>query len=207
MPVEHQPTTYDQTRRFISIQILTVLAVGLIISFRPAWKEETVVFETFEVLGFLGLFVCVLGRLWSILYSGNRKNRELVTSGPYSVTRNPLYLFSVVGAFSIGLLFGSVVLSILVGGGTLVVFWQVAKGEARHLRQLFGTAYDAYAAVTPLFWPDFRLYREAPSPVFSPSALRRTVMDTAWFLVAIPAVELIEFLRNVGVMPDLFPLA
>ena len=40
------------------------------------------------------ILICILGRTWATLYIGGQKQRELVTKGPYSVVRNPLYLFT-----------------------------------------------------------------------------------------------------------------
>jgi protein-S-isoprenylcysteine O-methyltransferase Ste14 len=36
-------------------------------------------------------------RLWCSLYISGYKNSQLITSGPYSLCRNPLYFFSFVG--------------------------------------------------------------------------------------------------------------
>jgi protein-S-isoprenylcysteine O-methyltransferase Ste14 len=76
----------------------------------PAWVDDSIMFEILELGGITLLLVCTFGRLWSILYSGSKKNVELVTRGPYSISRNPLYLFSSIGAFGIGLMFASLTL-------------------------------------------------------------------------------------------------
>jgi len=53
--------------------------------------------------GILLAGVGALGRLWCSLYIGGRKTHELVSAGPYGWCRNPLYLFSLIGALGVGL--------------------------------------------------------------------------------------------------------
>jgi hypothetical protein len=152
----------------------------------------------------LGLtLVCVGGRMWSILYVGSRKNRQLVTSGPYSMTRNPLYLFSTIGAVGVGLIFGSIVAALFLGLLTFIIFMVTAAKESQHLSAIFGAEYVSYAASTPMFWPRISQYREPPEASFSPAALRRTFLDGLFFLVALPALETVEHLQHAGFLPTL----
>ena len=65
----------------------------------PEWMNELA-----EVLGVVCLVVCLVGRGWASIYVAGRKNQELVTVGPYSVVRNPLYVFSFIGVVGIGLI-------------------------------------------------------------------------------------------------------
>ena len=55
--------------------------------------------------------VCIVGRAWCSLYIGGRKKAEIVDRGPYSISRNPLYVFSFMGAFGVGAQTGSVTLA------------------------------------------------------------------------------------------------
>ena len=93
--------------------------------------------------GLVLLFAAILGRLWSILYIGSHKNRRLVTDGPYSITRNPLYLFSLTAITGIGLMFGSLLITVALTGTAFAIFRATSLLEAAHLRFKFGAAYDA----------------------------------------------------------------
>lgn len=162
--------------------------------------------EAIEMTGVGLVLACVAGRMWSILYIGARKNDDLVTTGPYSMTRNPLYFFSTVGVAGVGLMLGSFVMA----GALALVAWlalgYTAGREAAYLRSLFGAAYDDYARVTPMFWPKPSLYREPPQASFSPRALRRTFLDGLVFLLVFPLVELIELAQAAGYLPVLLTL-
>ena len=56
-----------------------------------------------EAFGLFLLTVCSIGRLWALLYISGHKTYEIITDGPYSIVRHPLYLFSLIGAIGIGM--------------------------------------------------------------------------------------------------------
>jgi protein-S-isoprenylcysteine O-methyltransferase Ste14 len=162
--------------------------------------------DAVETIGVALVLLCVVGRMWSVLYIGSKKNRELVTAGPYSVTRNPLYFFSMIGAVGVGLFVGSLVLAFILGGAAFFVLVVTAGREAKHLEALFGERYRDYAQKTPMFWPSPLLYRDAEEVAFSPAALRRTFLDGLVFITVLPLIEVIEYLRDAGYPPVLFSL-
>ncbi|PLX39127.1 MAG: isoprenylcysteine carboxylmethyltransferase family protein [Hyphomicrobiales bacterium] len=198
------PKPFNQRKRLIVVQTLSVLIVIALLFAQPGWDENSTIHEFIEMAGLALILACVFGRLWSILFVGSRKNKELVTDGPYSITRNPLYLFSTIGAVGIGLTFGSLIVAALLGTLIYAVFHMTARKEEAFLRGQFGAEYDAYAARTPLFWPNFRAYRDAGETTFSPKAVVKTFFDALYFLAAFPAIELVEYLHETGVLPTLF---
>jgi len=159
--------------------------------------------EFIEMSGLGLVLVCVFGRLWSILYVGGRKNAELVTSGPYSVTRNPLYFFSTIGAVGVGLMFGSVIIATLLGVVVASILMRTAKNEALFLETTFDSSYRHYAQNTPLFWPNPRLYSDGAETAFAPKILRRTFIDALYFLAVFPLIEGLEYLQTSGALPTL----
>ena len=199
-----QPKAFDQKKRLVVVQVCSFVAFLMLLVSRPSWSEALVVHEAIEITGLALILVCMFGRLWSILYVGNRKNSELVTSGPYSVTRNPLYLFSTIGVFGVGLVFGSITAALALGCLSYLVFTLTAQREATFLRATFGVSYLDYEVATPRFWPDPRLYDQPDEMTFSPQALKRTFIDTLYFLAIFPAIEGIEYLQTSGYLPTLF---
>ncbi|WP_157018678.1 methyltransferase family protein [Mesorhizobium xinjiangense] len=196
----------DQHLRIRALWIGAALIAGSMFFTTSAWSETNGAHEAVEIAGLGLVFVCLLGRLWSILYIGSRKNMELATSGPYSVTRNPLYLFSTIGAAGVGMMFGSLVMAAILAFLTYWLFVATAAREEAFLRGKFGSAYDNYAARTPLFWPDFRLYRDEVEVTFSPLALKRTLVDGIYFIALFPLLELIENLHTNSYLPSLLHL-
>lgn len=194
----------NQRTRIHVLQAGGVAAAALLLLTQPAMLGD--VHELVEAAGFALVLACVAGRMWSILYVGSLKNRVLVTSGPYSMTRNPLYLFSVIGAVGIGLIHGSLIAAALFGFLAYLVLTITAAREAEHLETIFGPAYAAYARRTPMFWPRLSLYSEPAEVAFSPDALRRTFLDGLLFLAVFPVIETIETLQDSGYLPVLFGL-
>ncbi|RUU02693.1 isoprenylcysteine carboxylmethyltransferase family protein [Mesorhizobium sp. USDA-HM6] len=198
------PKAFDQHKRLIVVQVAVVLAIVLLLFSRPFLSEGSSGHELVEMIGFGLVLICFLGRLWSILYVGGRKNDELVVSGPFSMTRNPLYFFSTIGVVGIGLMFGSVLAAAALGFASFLVFRFTAGREAEYLASKFGAAYTAYAERTPRFWPNPLIYRDQDHWVFSTSALRSTFRDGLYFLALFPLIETVEYFRAAGMLPTLF---
>lgn len=194
----------NQRLRIHLIQIGALAVAVSLLLIRPFWGGQ--VHEHIEAVGFGLVLICVAGRMWSILYIGSRKNRDLTTLGPYSMTRNPLYLFSTLGAAGVGLIFGSIIVALALGLFSYIAFRLTAQKEADHLRALFGAEYEAYAIRTPLFWPNIFLYRDSQDVVFSPYALRRTFLDGLLFLAIFPVMEGLEYLQDQNFLPALMRL-
>ena len=198
------PKAFDQHKRLIVVQAAAVFAVILLLFSRPALAEGSNGHEVVETIGFAMVLICFLGRLWSILFVGGRKNDELIVSGPFSMTRNPLYFFSTVGAVGIGLMFGSLLAAAMLGLASFLVFRFTARKEAEYLAGKFGAVYTAYAERTPRFWPNPLLYRDEDQWLFSTSALKSTFRDGLYFLALFPVIETVEYFRVSGALPTLF---
>jgi|SRR5690606_5803833 len=86
---------HAQVRRRRALGVLAVLAVCTLPWIGSAWPEAGWVNQGLEWAGLALLILAVLGRCACMLYLGGRKGADLVAEGPYSVSRNPLYVFSI----------------------------------------------------------------------------------------------------------------
>lgn len=194
---------FDQKKRIKFLQLFGMFAIASLLFSRPVWIDDEPVREILEFSGYLLVFICVIGRLWSILFVGSRKNTELVTVGPYSMMRNPLYFFSTLGVIGIGLAYGSILVAAILGALSYFVFLFTAQKESAFLKEQFPSEYRAYAAATPMFLPNIRLYKDGGETTFSPKALFKTFIDVLVFIIALPLIEGLEFLHESAQWPIL----
>jgi protein-S-isoprenylcysteine O-methyltransferase Ste14 len=189
-----------QRRRkwFAGLVLLALLAltasVRSVATFHGEWHDAV------EFLGLALIVIAIVGRAWCSLYIGGRKKAEIVDRGPYSVTRNPLYVFSFVGAFGIGAQTGSLVIGSVFSLATFLVFLRTVGREEAWLAEHFGAPYAAYRARTPRFWPNPARWRDAGELTIRPTFFLRTLRDGLTFLAAIPVMEGFEHLQSAGMI-------
>lgn len=188
---------------------LVVCALALMAMFpvtASVYGAETAMHETVESAGFALILFCVLGRTWSALYIGGRKRRTLVIEGPYSLVRNPLYLFSVVGAGGIGMTTGSVAFGLAFAMVAFLVFDSVVRSEETWLKATFGANFEAYAAEVRRWRPRLSAWRDAHEVLVRPRLVLATFRDAVPLLLALPLSEAIDHLQEAGYLPVLLRL-
>lgn len=181
-----------------AVMLLGIVGVvGVALLTRSEWGTGQF-HEAVEAVGLALIAVCIVGRAWCSLYIGGRKKSEIVQRGPYSISRNPLYLFSFIGAVGVGAQTGSVTLAGLFLAVTFVVFWFTLRREEDWLSEAFGAPYAAYVASTPRFGPDFSKWRDEGMLEIRPRFFLTTLRDGLVFLLAIPLFESVDRLQDIG---------
>ncbi|MER8813355.1 isoprenylcysteine carboxylmethyltransferase family protein [Mesorhizobium sp. M0220] len=201
--VKHGLGSYQHMRRMVLAVLIMVMFAALLFG-QSVFPPDTPVHETIEMVGVVLIFLGIVGRLWSTLYIGGRKSSEVVTGGPYSITRNPLYLFSTLAAAGVGAQIGSIAATIGFGALCAGAFYIVILREEKFLKEVLGAPYQAYLAKVPRFFPKLSLYQEGETGSFKPRLLRTTLLDGLVFLLALPAFELIDGAQQSGILPVLF---
>ncbi|MBK1698365.1 methyltransferase family protein [Rhodovibrio salinarum] len=172
----------------------------------PAWTAEGPSEQTIEIAGFAVIALAVLGRTWCTLYIGGRKKRTLVTEGPYSLSRNPLYVFSVMGAFGIGATSGSIVMGALLAAAAAAILDIVIRREEAYLTEHFPVAYLEYMRSVPRWLSPDAHWHDAETVEVRPRLLLITLRDASLMLLALPVAEGIEALHRLGYLPVLLHL-
>lgn len=196
---------FQRRRRLVLAVLIAVIFLALLFV-QSALPTGGTFHEYVEAVGVGLIFVAILGRTWCTLYIGGRKSAEIVDKGPYSVTRNPLYVFSTIGAAGIGAMVGSVTVAIGFAALTYLSFHYVTLVEEDYLKKTFGEPYLRYMSRVPRFFPKFGLFQEAEMLSVRPQTLYRTFNDGLFFLLAYPFFEFVEYLQNAGVLPVLLRL-
>lgn len=194
---------FNQRIRIWGLRLFFVLVVPLILFTRSAWNEPSWTFEIFEVSGIFLVIAGVLGRFWAILYIGAMKNRTVMQDGPYSICRHPLYLFSTIGVAGFGLMLGSLVLTVFLTASVFWILTATAAREEHFLRATFGPEYEAYAARVPRIWPKPGNFHTPPQITSPVKALRVNFADALVFLAFIPLAELMEGIKEAGLLPTI----
>jgi protein-S-isoprenylcysteine O-methyltransferase Ste14 len=118
----------------------------------------------------LGGIIVAFGLVVRALSAGHlEKDRELAVTGPYAVTRNPLYLGSALLAAGFAVAGGSWADGAMVAIYFAVFYYAVMRNEEEGLRKRFGAAFEAYAARVPLFFPRYSAPVTSGSGAIPPS--------------------------------------
>lgn len=195
----------NQTVRINILRLATILMLPLVLLGAPAYRTDGTFVEAMVVLGILLIIGGVLGRLWSILYIGGRKNRDVMQWGPYSMMRHPLYTFSIMAVAGFGLMLCSLVTTLVLSGLVAAILVVTARKEEAFLSREFGPAYASYAARVPMIVPKPSLFRTPEKITVDVGTLRRNVFDAVVFLALIPLARGVELLKEAGALPT-FPL-
>ena len=196
--------SHAQAQRRIAIALAGATILSALLFVDTRWRIEAPTFYAdIKSVGTFLIFICILGRTWCTLYIGGRKKGSLVEYGPYSVSRNPLYMFSLIGALGVGMQTGSLLATATVTAATAVIFVRLVGKEEAVLERLFGDAYRRYAAQTPRFFPKLSGWRDVEELTIKPALMRQTFIEASIFLLAVPFADMIQMAQQAGWLPVL----
>jgi protein-S-isoprenylcysteine O-methyltransferase Ste14 len=137
---------WGKTAQKLRVPAGTVLGVVFLLLMHPS-RRSLMIGCTVAVLG-AGIRVWAAGHI--------EKGRVLTRGGPYSLTRNPLY----VGSFlmGLGMLLAGQGYWLLIPFGLFfgAVYLPVMKAEEGELLAGHGASFEQYCSEVPLFFPNFR---------------------------------------------------
>jgi protein-S-isoprenylcysteine O-methyltransferase Ste14 len=159
-----------------------------------------------ELTSIVLIFLGTYGRLWCTLFISGYKTNKLITVGPYSICRNPLYFFSFIGTLGIALQTEMITFVVIAIFGFAFLYSIIIKGEEKKLLEIHGKEFEEYCKRVPRFFPKFSLYTEPETYQFNTLRYRRAFMEGMWFVIIYPVFEIIEQLHNHGILPAFFKI-
>ena len=203
--MSHSRRTHFERLR-ISLTWCYGLFIAILAIFGESRLQTSLLGTVFLTLGGILAAVGAFGRLWCSLYIAGYKNKTLVTVGPYSLCRNPLYFFSFIGAIGIGLSTGSFTVPLIIICGFAIYYPLVVSAEEARLALLHGEHFHRYQQNTPAFFPRFSSFSEPKEYAVLPIIFRKDIGDSVWFVWIICLLQLISALRDFSYIPTLFTL-
>jgi protein-S-isoprenylcysteine O-methyltransferase Ste14 len=189
---------------------LGALLLGPVVLFvvfsKPLIEHDTPADYVMEGTGLLFFLAYVFFRFWSTMYIGDRKEKEVVCEGPYSICRNPLYVGSFCAALSVVLLIHSVSLLAATLLGILFYRYFVIPNEEAFLRSRFGASFDQYVSRTPRLFPKPAAYRSSQVVQVNLPGMRRELKRVAYATGVMLCLFPLCHLRDAEWWPHLFTL-
>ncbi len=159
--------------------------------------------ETLFLSGVFLAAIASMGRLWCSVYIAGYKTDVLVMQGPYSMMRNPLYFFSLIGAIGVALATETLIVPLIVAIAFAAYYPFVIKSEESVLRKLHGNNFKDYFETVPRFIPDLTKFVEPDTYVVKPRIIKQHIFDALWFIWLLGFLEFIETLHVLDLLPTL----
>jgi len=168
-------------------------------------KNSAVSFVLF-LIGMFLVAIASLGRMWCSLYIAGYKDQKLITQGPYSLCRNPLYFFSMLGGIGVGFSTETLIFPILLTLLFSIYYPFVIKSEELRLERFFGADFIAYKKRVPAFLPRFSGFDEPEQYVVNPGTYRHHIFSALWFIWVVGILEALEGLKEIGLIGSLWTI-
>lgn len=147
------------------------------------------------VLGGLLIAVGEALRIWAVGYAGGRTRatdlgvaRDLVTTGPYAYTRNPIYIGDILIALGFAVMSDVRLLILLAAIWFPLQYHLIARAEEAYLLRELGREYERYMENVPRF-----LFRATPYLYRSGHdfSLKRALRSERWTLAGIVSLSIL----------------
>ncbi|MBN1355073.1 isoprenylcysteine carboxylmethyltransferase family protein [bacterium] len=175
----------------------------LLFTYNP-WHITPVMDLILRTTSLMLIGICIAGRIWALVYISGQKSKNLITAGPYSLTRHPLYFFSFLGALGLGITSMNILALGLIVGFFIGYYPMVILYEERKMLAIHGEEYNRYRAQVPRFIPSLRNYHEPSAIEVEPRRVRLMLISTMSFLGIYLLLELIRWLHSSNLLLNLY---
>lgn len=182
------------------------LGLGLILTAmnRPLAPQSDLAEWGLELMGWIAFVGGAALRVWAASYICARKSSEVVSTGPYSVCRNPLYWGTFLMVAAIPCLLRSPVLAVSMIPPILLYLFAVVPVEEAVMTSRHGSNYALYCQSVSRWWPNILGYTKGEALGGQTLGYAREWARMAWWIgLAIGFDVLFHFSNQSWWMPPL----
>jgi protein-S-isoprenylcysteine O-methyltransferase Ste14 len=159
-----------------------------------------------DILGFVLIVFSGMGRTWSLAYIAGLKSKKVISYGPYSITRNPLYFFSFLGFIGAGLAFGSWIIILLFIFTFAVTHIPIILYEEKKLLNIFGDEFREYMNKVPRFFPKWSLFENPKVAQFHPKQFTKSIIEPTYIILSYGIIKIVVWLHIINILPNILVL-
>ena len=203
-----QKSRTAKNRLLISKTLLVAFIVVLAISDHGSIDNSDISIAL-KIVGFVLILIGGFGRLWSSLYIEGNKNEKLISGGPYSMMRNPLYVFSLTLLAGYCCAIQSIAVSVVFLGLFVIIYMPTIYNEEKILLSLYSDLYKSYYDRTPRFLPKFSLYKshkEDNMMDVNIKKIQRVIIEIAGFTFFYGLIIVLDIFHQKGYIETFFKL-
>ncbi|MFW6147201.1 MAG: methyltransferase family protein [Thermodesulfobacteriota bacterium] len=197
---------FEKCRKTV-MWIVGIMLFILVLFSEPPDKHSPF-YTAAEMIGYALITIGILGRIWSAVYLAGYKNRELIQDGPFSICRNPSYVFAFIGL--IGILIGLHSLIVLIVAPVYWVYYYfIVRSEEKRLSRLFMDQFSVYCSKVPRFLPNPRNYRSREALEVNSYLVLRAIIRAGFFMWVFLLLQLLDHLKRIepGLIPTFWNLS
>ena len=186
---------------FLRVSILLLIVLSITNNDFKAYTLEITTIESLQmsILGFALVVFGSFGRIWASLYIEGNKTKNLVTSGPFSMVRNPLYFFSLIMLLGFSLALKAIYLPLALLLIFVIFHIPTIANEERKLRKNHRGKFESYMKSTPRLIPNIFKYKRPKTgeKVFVKiSRINGVLVEVIGYLFLYTLIDIIYFILD-----------
>jgi protein-S-isoprenylcysteine O-methyltransferase Ste14 len=197
---------FEKLRALISRVFAAILIMFICVS-SSCWDDKAPIVSIILFLsGIVLAGIASMGRLWCSVYIAGYKTDKLITQGPYSMCRNPLYFFSLLGALGVGFATGTFLFPLLILIAFCWYYHFVIKSEEAGLMKMHRSEFEIYLKKVPRFFPKISLLQEPDEYIVKPIVFKEHIFSALWFVWFPGIIAFIKGLHDIKILPTIFKI-
>ena len=180
-------TGLNGNRKFLS-KLLSVPYV--ILFFMSTYDIPGSIQPILDYIALFMLWFAAIGRLYTTFFIN--KSEELSTTNIYSLVRNPLYVFSLIGVIGLTLISRKIFIILVIPILYICIYNSLINREELFLQTRFGDQFLRYKSMIPRWIPSFKHYNFNHEVTCNNVArINSALRDSIWWLVGYVAIKIL----------------
>jgi len=186
---------------FLRVTILLLIVLSVINNDFRAYTLEITSIESLQmsILGFVLVVFGSFGRIWASLYIEGNKTKNLITAGPFSMVRNPLYFFSLIIFIGFSLALKAIYLPLALLLIFVLFHVPTIANEEKKLQDIHGEKFKIYVKSTPRLIPNIFNYKRPETEeklLVKISRINGVLIEVIGYLFLYTLIDIIYFILD-----------